>query len=300
MKDKVLILGIAGFTGSHFSQYISKNNLTEKFEFIGIDYHTCESTNFETLEIDLSVPLNIQTLLIERKPNYIINLVGTFTTADFSKVLSINVGISQTIFSVCLHEKIPVKNILVLGSAAEYGACKNFPICEDEKLSPISLYGLSKVFQSETALFYFNNHNVNVTIARPFNLLGKGLSKALSIGSFVDQIKDAENDSSIFVGNVNSKRDFIDICDAIDAYWKLLLFGKPGEIYNVCAGSSHSIKEILDTLIKISGKKINIEVKDEFIKMGDIPDSFGDNSKLKKLFDWNVEDTLESSLIKMF
>jgi len=126
------------------------------------------------------------------------------------------------------------------------------------------------------------------------------LSKALSIGSFVAQIKDADNDSNIFVGNINSKRDYIDISDAIDAYWNLLLFGKPGEIYNICKGSSYSIKEILDAMIKISGKKINIEVKDKFIKKNDVPDSFGDNSKLKKLFDWKVGDSLESSLLKMF
>jgi GDP-4-dehydro-6-deoxy-D-mannose reductase len=300
MKDKILILGIAGFTGMHFKHYIAKNNLTETFDFVGVDFNPCDHAGFPTIKKDLTVYSEVESMLTNERPNYIINLTGTYSTVDFMQLIKVNVGISQNILESCSSRNIPVKNILLLGSAAEYGTSNNLPINEDQSPNPVNLYGISKLFQTETALYYFNNRNVNVTISRPFNLLGKGLSKALSIGSFIGQIKDAENDSSIFVGNINSKRDYIDISDAIDAYWNLLLFGKPGEIYNICKGCSSSIKEILDTLIKISGKKINIKVKDEFIKKNDIPDSFGDNSKLKKLFDWKVEDTLESSLFKMF
>jgi nucleoside-diphosphate-sugar epimerase len=299
-KDKVLILGVAGFTGKHFLTYIYNKKLTENFEFLGVDNYKCEVIDFPTLEMDLSVSSNVRTLLLTEKPDYIINLIGTFASNDFSQLFKINVDISQNIMAFCSIENIPIKNILLLGSAAEYGSCNNLPIAEDNKVSPVSMYGLSKVFQTESALYYSRNHNVNITVARPFNILGKGLSNALSIGSFVHQIKKAENNGSIYVGDINTKRDFIDISDAIDAYWKLLLFGNPGEIYNVCAGYSFSIKEILNIIIKLSGKKIEIVVNSEFFKKNDIQDSYGDNSKLKKLTNWHIKETIENALLKMF
>ena len=36
-KDKLLILGINGFTGQHLQQYITDNNLLEQYEIIGVD-----------------------------------------------------------------------------------------------------------------------------------------------------------------------------------------------------------------------------------------------------------------------
>jgi len=300
MREKVLILGVAGFTGNHFARYIAKNKLTETFEFVGVDSIVCDYTGFPTQVMDLTVLSEVESLLVIEKPDYIINLTGTYNTTDFMQLLKVNVGISQNILESCSSINLSVKNILFIGSAAEYGASHNLPINEDQLPNPVNLYGISKLFQTETALYYFHNRNANVTIARPFNLLGKGLSKLLSVGSFVNQIDKIKEAGSISVGNMNTSRDFIDVEDAIDAYWKLLLYGKSGEIYNICAGSSHSIREILEILIKISGKKIDIVVKNEFIKKNDIPDSFGDNSKLKKLFDWKIQNSLENSLYNMF
>jgi GDP-4-dehydro-6-deoxy-D-mannose reductase len=300
MSEKILILGISGFTGKHFTRYIDKNKLTETYEFVGVDSIACGYIGFPTQVIDLTVSSEVDSLLAKEKPNYIINLTGTYNTTDFIQLLKVNVGISQNILESCSSLNLSVKNILFIGSAAEYGSSNTLPINEEQKPEPVNLYGISKLFQTEMALYYFHNRNANVTLARPFNLLGEGLPKLLSVGSFVAQIQKIEETGYISVGNVNAKRDFIDVEDAIDAYWKLLLYGKSGEIYNVCAGSSYSIKEILDLLIKMSGKKIDIVVNDEYMKKNDIPDSFGDNSKLRKLFDWKIQNSLENSLQKMF
>lgn len=300
MKDKVLILGSAGFTGRHFSEFISRNNLKEIYDFVGCDYTISGENDFRIITLDLSVQANVDSLIENEMPDYIINLVGTYSVIDFMQLIKINVGISKSILDICFRSKIPVKNILLLGSAAEYGNCSKMPIYESEKLSPVSIYGLSKVFQTETGMYFFRNMGINVTIARPFNLLGKGLPEFLSVGSFVKQIREAKDNDIISVGNINSRRDFIDISDAVEAYWNLLLFGRPGEIYNVCAGFSYSMEDILNLLIKIHGKKIQIVVKDELIKKNDINDIYGDNSKLKELTDWKPTQLLQSSLVKMF
>ena len=131
MKEKVLILGVSGFTGRHFVEYISKNNLTEEYDFFGADSCVSENPKIQLKVLDLTEFDNIRSLLIELKPEYIINLIGTFTSSNFTQLIKINVGITENILSICALENIPVKRFLLLGSAAEYGLSKTLPIDEN-------------------------------------------------------------------------------------------------------------------------------------------------------------------------
>jgi len=74
------------------------------------------------------------------------------------------------------------------------------------------------------------NYRIPLNIARTFNIIGKYISPSLSIGSFVKQIKEARAHDSIHVGNLNAKRDYLDIVDVGAAYWKILLKGQNGKI----------------------------------------------------------------------
>ena len=97
------------------------------------------------------------------------------------------------------------------------------------------------------------------------------------------QIENAQNGDSIIVGNIETKRDFLEIPIVIDYFWKILLSGKPNEIYNVCSGYSVTIRSILEMLIKESGKELSIVVDQSRIKKFDVMDIYGDNSKLLSL-----------------
>jgi GDP-4-dehydro-6-deoxy-D-mannose reductase len=299
VMKKVLVLGHRGFTGRHFTEFIIKKNLHQDYLFIGYDTTKCEDLPFNSKILDLSLPNNIHNMLVEEQPDYIMNFIGKYSTEIFTDLVNLNFNIPSEILLTCLKEKINVKKILLIGSAAEYGNCSILPISENEHLTPVSIYGFSKELQTRAAIYFFQKHNINVSIARPFNLLGKGLPSSLSAGSFVEKIKSAKDDRDIEVGNIYSRRDFIDVSDAVDGYWKILLYGNPGEVYNVCSGHSIQIIDLLNGLIKLSGKNINVVVGSKLIKSNDIPDSYGDNSKLKSLNNWSIEKSLQDSLINM-
>jgi GDP-4-dehydro-6-deoxy-D-mannose reductase len=95
------------------------------------------------------------------------------------------------------------------------------------------------------------------------------------------------------------KRDYLDVQDCIDAYWRILISGEPGNVYNVCNGSSESIKHILEILIKLSGKEITIQTDKSLIRKNDLLDFYGDNTKLKKVTGWKQTRTIENSLKDM-
>ncbi len=298
--DKVLILGINGFTGQHFDSYIHKNSLSKEFDFLGVDMVINKSFSVQTIKRDLLQGDSITNLIETERPDYILNLVGTFQTSVFETFLALNAGITQKLFEAILKVKQNVKKVLLVGSAAEYGIPSTLPIKEDMPLRPVNWYGLTKSIQTYYAQFYFWNKKIPVIVARTFNIIGKGVSLSLSIGGFIDRIGRAKNGDTIEVGNTETKRDFLDVEDVVDAYWKLLLAGRPGEIYNVCRGESHYIKDILAYLIKISKKSLNIKMNEAFSRASDIPDIYGDNSKLRQDTRWvpnhNIFDSLNAAI----
>ena len=144
----------------------------------------------------------------------------------------------------------------------------------------------SKILQTELGLDYYNSYNLNCVIGRPFNIFSYDLPESLSLGSFIAQIDRIKECGTIKVGNLNTKRDFLFVEDAVSALWKILTNGVPGEIYNICSGNSIFMHDFLDHLIKHSGKNITVEIDPERYRKVDVFDSFGDNIKLTSTLGW--------------
>lgn len=294
--DKILILGINGFTGRHFQKYIVKNNLLNTFSFFGVDLSIERLTGINYARINLLDYKKFEKLVLKIKPDYIINLSGVFNHSKFQIMEESNAGISRNVLEIIVKNKLLVKKILLIGSAAEYGRASALPIRESTPLRPMSFYGLSKATQGAYCDYYVRNFNINASIARTFNIIGEGISDSLCVGSFAKQIKKAANKDVIYVGNLKTKRDFLNIEDVVDAYWKILINGKKGETYNVCSGRSYCIKDILKYLINESGKKIKVEVRDDLVRENDVLDSFGDNRKLRKDTGWKEKNSVFSAI----
>ena len=61
----------------------------------------------------------------------------------------------------------------------------------------------------------------------------------------------------------------------IALYVRLLRFGKPGELYNVCGGRSYSVRELLQTMIERTGRAISIVERRDSRRSGDLADIYG-------------------------
>jgi GDP-4-dehydro-6-deoxy-D-mannose reductase len=290
--DKLLILGINGFTGKHILRYIDKHRLLEIYKITGVDKHVESGSEIETIKSDLCVKNKLESVLSSTQPDYILNLIGAYKRGlSFRTLLEVNALIARNLFDIILRNNLNVKKTLVIGTAAEYGSKHKLPIIENVSEIPLNEYGLTKSIQTSISLFYQQNFGMNICVARPFNIIGKDIPADLAIGSFVKQIQQAKNGDTISVGNLSTKRDYLYIDDIISAYFSILNKGKIGEIYNICSGESYGMNEILSYLIKLSRKRIHIKIKPELVKKDDINDIYGDNRKLiedtqwKKCFD---------------
>lgn len=157
MKDTEYILGINGYSGKAFQKFIEVNHLYEKYNFIGIARCIAKTSHaISFFEVDL-LNVNWSEVFLSGNPNYIINLVAISDIQDFDLLFKSNVLLPQSLLEFIAQNKLAVKKTLLIGSAAEYGKNENLPLMEDSEFMPVSHYGLSKVFQSNLAKFYFNN-----------------------------------------------------------------------------------------------------------------------------------------------
>lgn len=293
MKKSIAVFGSTGFIARNMIDYVLQTKMFENYSFIFVSrvpaYKTYEELNFEYFDIMNFTKLS--EFLIEKKPEYIINLVGVFGEADLDTCLNVNADLSRKILENIITYNLKVENVLLIGSAAEYGNNINYPISEKELLYPENNYGLSKVIQFEYVKFY--SRFCNVSLARTFNVAGPFISNKLAVGSFIEKINNCENGGVIKTGSLLSKRDYLHVRDVISAFFEILFKGKTGEVYNVCSGEAISMKSILDSLIKCSGKKINVIVDESFSKSSDVSISLGDNTKLRGLSGWNRKMNLK-------
>ena len=98
------------------------------------------------------------------------------------------------------------------------------------------------------------------------------------------------------VGNLDTRRDFLDVRDVATAYVALTERGRPGEIYNICSGHAVSVREILRELIGIA--HIAVEVRDdpERMRASDTPLLVGDATKLRAETGWAPHYPLPATL----
>lgn len=149
---------------------------------------------------------------------------------------------------------------------------------------------------------YFHVHGLHVICVRMFNLLGPGLSVGMACSSFACQIALAEKSGKpavIKTGNLDAKRDFVDVRDAVRAYELIAKKGKPGEAYNVASGRTVAIGKCLDILLKQAKVPVEAVVDPAKVQSNDVPIQVGSAKKLKDAVRWSPRISLNNSLLDL-
>jgi len=193
---------------------------------------------------------------------------------------------------------------LYIGSAREDGAIKeeDIPINEDLLLRPLDPYSVSKGSADLLAYQYFRSFGMQIVRVRPFNHIGPRQSPDYVLSSFAKQIAEIEKglkDPVIRVGNLETRRDFTDVQDVVQAYYLALKKGRPGDVYNICSEKAVSIRECLEQLLELSIlgiQGVKIESDPKRMRPSDVPLLFGDCSKFRHRTNWDCTITFEQTL----
>ena len=280
----ILVTGANGGLGRALLPFL-RSNYTEsviasgRSEIDTVDYFSCDFTDEKA----------VAGLISAFKPRLILHLVGSFT-GQFELDFQVNTLSAKFIFDSILSENLETR-VVIFGSAAEYGAvlAEDNPIAETFPCRPVSVYGLSKSYQTDMAAYYARTQNVNVVIARVFNLAMSGLSQRLFYGrakAMILAYKSGEITQLEF-GNLDSERDYIDFDNAIEQILAIAEHGISGEIYNVGSGTPKKMRSILQDMVEKEGIPWSsvIELNSEAIgrKGFDVPIIYADITKISRL-----------------
>ncbi len=305
---RVLITGITGFAGSHLADFCLEQ---EGVDLYGIIRWRSRTENIEhiwnrlkLLECDLRDASSTRDVVEEVMPDYIFHLAAqSFVPTSWkapSESLITNIIGQLNIFEAVKKIGLDCR-IQIACSSEEYGMVHpdEIPIKETNPLRPLSPYGVSKVGQDMLGYQYFKSYGMKIVRTRGFNHTGPRRGPVFVCSDFAKQIAEIEKGSRkpvMNVGNLEAKRDFTDVRDMVRAYWLSLEKGIPGTVYNICSGTSHSIKDILDMLIDLSGVKVEIRKDKERLRPSDVPLLEGDNGKFREDTSWEPEIPIEKTL----
>ncbi len=308
MTKKFLITGVCGFVARYFIEYLQENNIPA--QILGLDIAsqcTINAENFKYKQADLTNKAVLKEILENFEPDYIIHLASISSVSQSWKE-PVDSFVNNTNIFLNLAESVRELNlsarILSVGSSEEYGNYpeNKMPLREDYELYPNNPYSVARVSQELLSKLYASSLGVDVVMTRSFNHIGPRQRDIFVVPSFVKQlVRIAENkqENKMLVGNTEIIRDFLDVRDVVDAYYKIVTQGVRGEVYNVCSGKGSKLSEIISevsTLLNITPK---IEVDAERFRPADNMIIIGDNSKLKRNLNWRPKYSLTQTLQDM-
>jgi len=301
---RVLITGAAGFVGTHLTRYWL--NAHPGAEVIALYHHAAPPTSPPALHV-LPVACDIlegegravAAVIHRYQPDLLFHLAGYASAAgaDREAIFRVNVEGTRYVLQACAALPKPPPALLA-STGYVYGNCNpSRPARETDPLDTRTTnpYVQSKIHAEAVA----HQYAAFCRIARSFNHTGPGQSPDFAIPAFARQIALAERGEAppvLRVGNLQAARDFLDVRDVVRAYRLILEHGAPGETYNVCSGTAHTMRELLDRLRALATVPTEVIADPARWRPNDISVSVGDPSRLKAL-GWAPGYTLEETLL---
>lgn len=310
---KVLITGITGMVGSHLAEYILNSH--PSVEVHGLLRWRSPLDNIRTIQARLVLhhgelrDLHSLISVLEKvRPDWIFHLAAqSYVTTSFdapSDTLHTNIMGTTNLLDAVRVTGIDPK-IHVCSSSEVYGQVREdeIPIRETNPFRPASPYAVSKVGEDMIAFQYFLSYGLKTIRTRMFTHTGPRRGDVFAESAFAKQIAQIEagiRKNPIRVGNLDSIRTFVDVRDAVRAYWVLMEECPPGEVYNIGGTRTMTVGDMLGMLKGMARCRIEHLVDPALLRPSDVTLQVPDISKFQGATGWRpeipVEDTLRDLL----
>lgn len=302
IMSKILITGVLGFIGSYLTKYIIQNtehtvvgigrhstvkhqkrleNLwaNPRFSMIYCDiYQDDVSELFEGVDYvyHLAAKTFVDHSVIDPSPFIKSNIIGTWKLLESAR-------------------KYPIKKFFVMSTDEVYGPVLSGAQKESYFLNPTNPYSGTKACADIIANIYHKTYKVPIVLPRAENVYGPYQHPQKVIPAWTKRALD--NEPLLIYGNGKYRRMWLHVEDCCSALFRLIEYGKVGEIYHIAGEEELENLELADKILKLLGKP---EDMIEFIPDKDIRPFHDrryalDVSKLKAT-GWERKYSLEKGL----
>ncbi len=293
---RTLITGAEGFIGGYLCQFLRQQGE----EFFGTYYKggTAGLTRCDVRDAEA-----VDSIIRDVKPERIYHLAAqslpTISWKEPALTMETNITGTINIFESLLWHGLKPR-MLVACSSAEYGLVseEDVPVKETHSLKPLHPYGVSKVAQDLLAYQYFANFGIPSVRVRIFNTTGPGKTDDVC-SDFARRIVSIEKGNSppiVKVGNLHTRREVIDVRDAVRGLYLALEKGEEGEVYNLSSERVFQISYLLEVMLSLTKQKLHVEVDQRLLRPSDEPVIMGANAKLREATGWQCVIPLEKTL----
>ncbi|WP_321419207.1 SDR family NAD(P)-dependent oxidoreductase [uncultured Methanomethylovorans sp.] len=307
IKDKnVVVTGAGGFIPSHLTEELVRRGANVK----ALVHYNSRNDNgmlrladqklVEKVEIvhgDITDPYYVKQVTKDADVVFHLAALIGIPYSYIAPEQYVNVNIKGTLNVLQAALENGVGKVVHTSTSETYGTAIYTPIDESHPLQGQSPYSASKIGADKLAESYYLSFDLPVATIRPFNTFGPRQSARAVIPTIISQalVKD-----EIHVGSLDPVRDMTFVKDTVNGFIAVATSERSvGEVINVGTGKGHTIGDILSTILKIVDKenmKVTTDVQRVRPVKSEVMELICDNSKAKKLVDWEPQYTLEEGL----
>ena len=259
-----------------------------------------KSHNFFLLDIDLGTVSSEQLHdAISQPVDVIVHLAAKAgvrpSIADPLAYERTNISGTQRLLDFAVQKK--VKKFVFASSSSVYGINEKLPWKEDELLLPISPYAMTKLAGEMAGHVYHKLYGLSFIALRFFTVYGPGQRPDLAIHKFVKAI--LKDEQITMFGDGSTSRDYTYVDDTVQGVLSAINYGGSSfEIINLGNNYAISLKDLVAAIEEVTGKKAIIDPQPE--QPGDVPRTFADITKAKRLLNYQPKTELKDGLKKFY
>ena len=313
---KLLVLGGAGYIGSHMVAYLQSQNiasvviddLTTGFEnaVVGVPFYQGDFANQELLD----------RVFKEHQIGAVMHFAASSQVGESilqpEKYYSNNLFKTQVLLQTMLRWQVP--NIVFSSTAAVYGDPKQTLIDELHPVTPISPYGRSKLAVEWMLQDYAHAYGIKAACLRYFNAAGAAVDASNGerhdpethlIPLVLQALSGRRHGIKVFGTDYATPdgtciRDYIHILDLAQAHllalnWLLAQSSSTYRAFNLGNGAGFSVRQVIIIAKKITGQHLNVEVSAR--RVGDPPVLVASSEQAKQVLGWEPKHTQLQDII---
>ena len=251
----ILILGGFGFIGTNIMKHLEKNSYDE-YRFIVFDKfeqhaHNVRCSNvYKVYSGDFSDASFIENIFKENSIDLVLHfLSSTVPVTSDNAVYDVASNLVPTLNLLKIMDKYGVRDIVYMSSGgAIYGDKLKKVHNEDDAVYPKSSYGVVKLAIEKYLLSYSELNGFKTLIFRLSNPYGPYQYNNKQGIINIAIRKALANEKVQIWGSGDGVKDYIYIEDVCSIIFRMIENGINTGVYNMAAGSSHSVNEIVETI----------------------------------------------------
>ncbi len=314
-RKRALITGITGQDGSYLSELLleqgyevhgiirrSSSFNTDRIDHIYVDPHS-EGAQLFLHYGDLTDGTTLRRILEQVQPVEVYNLGAqshvrvSFDSPEYT-VDCVGMGVLRLLEAIRDYQRrtgIEVR-FYQAGSSEMFGLVQEVPQKETTPFYPRSPYACAKVYGHWQTVNYRESYGLFASNGILFNHESPRRGETFvtrKITRAVARIV-AGKQKKLYLGNLDSKRDWGYAKDYVRAMWLILQQDKPDD-FVIATNETHSIKEFLDlafTYVNLDWQKY-VEFDERYLRPAEVELLIGDSTKARKQLNWEPSVTFQ-------